>query len=105
MKEIVNKIFEGFMRFASSKTVTALKDGFVLTMPATLIGSLFLLIANIPIPGYTDFMARFLGAGWNVGLNQVSACTIDIMSMTIAVGIRYHYAKNGKLDSNPCGVL
>ncbi len=105
MKEIVNKIFEGFMRFASSKTVTALKDGFVLTMPATLIGSLFLLIANIPIPGYTDFMARFLGAGWNVGLNQVSACTFDILAMIIAVGIGYAYAKNEKLDGISCGIL
>ncbi len=105
MKEIVNKIFEGFMRFASSKTVTALKDGFVLTMPATLIGSLFLLIANIPIPGYADFMARFLGAGWNVGLNQVSACTFDILAMIIAVGIGYAYAKNEKLDGISCGIL
>lgn len=101
----LNKLFEGFTRFASTKPITALKDGFVLTMPATLIGSIFLLIANLPFSGYTDFMARVLGPDWNVGLNQVSACTFDILAMIIAVGIGYAYAKNEKCDGISCGIL
>ena len=84
MKKIIERGFDGFMRFASSKSVTALKDGFVLTMPATLIGSLFLLIANLPIPGYGAFMTRLFGPDWSVGLDQVSACTFDILAMIIA---------------------
>lgn len=103
--KFLNKLFEYFTRFASTKAVTALKDGFVLTMPATLIGSLFLLIANLPFNGYTDFMARIFGPEWNVGLNQVSACTFDILAMIIAVGIGYAYAKNEKLDGISCGIL
>lgn len=105
MKNFINKVFEGFMRFASTKTVTALKDGFVLTMPVTLIGSIFLLIANLPFAGYADFMARVLGDDWNVGLNQVSACTFDILAMIIAVGIGYAYVKNEKFDGISAGVL
>ena len=103
--KFLNKLFEGFTRFASTKPITALKDGFVLTMPATLIGSIFLLIANLPFSGYTDFMARVLGPDWNVGLNQVSACTFDILAMIIAVGIGYAYAKNEKCDGISCGIL
>lgn len=105
MKEFINKVFEGFMRFASTKTITALKDGFVLTMPATLIGSLFLLFANLPFAGYADFMAKIFGENWNIGLNQVSACTFDILAIIIAVGIGYAYAKNEKLDGMSCGIL
>lgn len=105
MKNFINKVFEGFMRFASTKTVTALKDGFVLTMPVTLIGSIFLLIANLPFAGYADFMARVLGDDWNVGLNQVSACTFDILAMIIAVGIGYAYVKNEKFDGISAGIL
>lgn len=105
MKEFTDKVFEGFMRFASTKTVTALKDGFVLTMPATLIGSVFLLIANLPFNGYADFMARTFGNEWNAGLNQVSACTFDILAIIIAVGIGYAYAKNEGLDGIACGIL
>ncbi len=105
MKNFINKVFEGFMRFASTKTVTALKDGFVLTMPATLIGSLFLLVANLPFAGYSEFMAKFLGENWNIGLNQVSACTFDILAMIIAVGIGYAYARNEKFDGISCGIL
>lgn len=105
MKEFINKVFEAFMRFASTKTVTALKDGFVLTMPATLIGSLFLLIANLPFAGYAEFMARVFGENWNIGLNQVSACTFDILAIIIAIGIAYAYAKNEKQDGAACGIL
>lgn len=105
MKEFTNKLFEGFMRFASTKAVTALKDGFVLTMPATLIGSLFLLVANLPFNGYAEYMAGILGANWNAGLNQVSACTFDILAIIIAVGIGYAYAKNEKCDGISCGIL
>lgn len=105
MKEFINKVFEGFMKFASTRPITALKDGFVLTMPATLIGSLFLLIANLPFPGYADFMADIFGENWNIGLSQVSACTFDILAMIIAVGIGYAYAKNEKMDGISCGVL
>ena len=105
MKKIIERGFDGFMRFASSKSVTALKDGFVLTMPATLIGSLFLLIANLPIPGYGAFMTRLFGPDWNVGLDQVSACTFDILAMIIAVGIGYAYARNEGADGISCGIL
>lgn len=101
----MNKIFEGFMKFASSKPITALKDGFVLTMPITLIGSIFLLIANLPFKNYSDYMVKAFGPDWNVGLNQVSACTFDILAIIIAIGIGYAYAKNEKLDGISCGIL
>lgn len=105
MKAFTDKLFEAFLRFAGTKAITALKDGFVLTMPATLIGSLFLLIANLPFAGYADFMAGILGKNWNIGLSQVSACTFDILAMIIAFGIGYSYAKNEKCDGISCGIL
>lgn len=103
--DLLNKLFEAFTRFASTKPVTALKDGFVLTMPATLIGSIFLLIANLPLPNYGETMAGIFGANWNMGLNQVSACTFDILAIIIAIGIGYAYAKNEKCDGISCGIL
>ena len=52
MKDFFDKLLDKFMQAASTKSITALKDGFVLTMPITLIGSLFLLIANLPFSNY-----------------------------------------------------
>ena len=51
---VAQKTLDVFVKFASTKAITALKDGFVLSMPITLVGSIFLLIANLPITGYTD---------------------------------------------------
>ena len=44
IEKFFNKMMPAFMKFANSKVVSALKDGFVLTMPLTLIGSVFMLI-------------------------------------------------------------
>lgn len=49
---IINKAMPYTMKFANAKPVKALKDGFVIVMPLTLIGSIFLLLSNLPINGY-----------------------------------------------------
>lgn len=105
MKNFFDKILDKFMRIASTKSITALKDGFVLTMPITLIGSIFLLIANLPFANYAAFMENTFGPEWNVGLNQVSACTFDILAIIIAVGIGYAYAKNENCDGVSSAIL
>ncbi|MFD1804723.1 PTS sugar transporter subunit IIC [Mixta tenebrionis] len=85
-------------RIASTKALVALKDGFILTMPATLIGSLFLLAANLPVAGYQDFMASLFGERWDSGINKVVGSTFDIIAIISVLGISYHYAKNERVD-------
>lgn len=105
MSGMLDNLLNKFLKFANTKTITALKDGFVLTMPITLVGSLFLLIANLPFQNYGAFMAKTFGENWNIGLNQVSANTFDILAMVIAIGIGYAYATNEKVDGISCGIL
>ncbi|KFI98086.1 PTS sugar transporter subunit IIC [Bifidobacterium stellenboschense] len=105
MQAIGDAMLNGFMKFASLKALVALKDGFILTMPATLIGSLFLLIANLPFTGYADFMAKTFGDNWNIALNQVSTATFNILAIIVAVGIGYAYARNEKCDGISSGLL
>ncbi|PLS25791.1 PTS sugar transporter subunit IIC [Bifidobacterium imperatoris] len=105
MQAIGNAMLNGFMKFASLKALVALKDGFILTMPATLIGSLFLLLANLPFEGYSDWMAGIFGDMWNVGLNQVTTATFNILAIIVAVGIGYAYARNEKCDGISSGLL
>ena len=49
-QEMFDKFVEFMARFAEYKAVAALRDGFIMTTPFTICGSLFLLIANLPIP-------------------------------------------------------
>lgn len=105
IKSGFNKFMEILMKFASLKGIVALKDGFVLTVPLTLAGSIFLLLANLPFAGYADFMAGIFGPNWNVPLNQVTGATFDILALLIAIGLPYKYAENEGYDSIGCGLL
>ena len=43
-----DKVTPVIMKFVNTKAVSALKDGLLYTMPLSLVGSLFLLLAQIP---------------------------------------------------------
>lgn len=105
MNEKFDKFLNGFMKVANTKALVALKDGFVLTMPATLIGSIFLLLANLPIPNYGTFMENTFGGNWNLALNQVSGASFDILAILSVVGIAYSYAKNEGQDGISTGFI
>lgn len=99
------KLMPYILKFANAKPTSAIKDGFILTMPLTLIGSIFLLIANIPVPGYTDMMTNLFGAGWDAPLYQVVGATFDIVALVGVFGIAYAYTKNEGFDGVSSGIL
>ena len=37
---------------SKNKVLSAIRDGFLITVPITIVGSIFLLISNFPIAGY-----------------------------------------------------
>ncbi|ALV21401.1 MAG: PTS sugar transporter subunit IIC [Carnobacterium sp.] len=96
--EFFNKMLDPFLKFVNTKTMMAIKDGFLLTMPITLVGSLFLLIANFPIPKWDSWMSNIFGTDWSAPLNQVAGSTFDILAVVAVLGISYTYAKNEKVD-------
>lgn len=105
ISKLFNEFLNGIARIANTKPLRALKDGFVLTMPITLIGSLFLLFANLPIDGYEDFMANTFGPQWNIGLNQVVGSSFDILALITVIGIAYFYTKNEGEDGIASAVI
>ena len=74
-------------------------------MPATIIGSIFLLIGNFPINGWSDKMASIFGANWQTPLNQVSGATFDILALIAVFGIAYAYTRNEGHEAVPAGIL
>ena len=101
----INKIMGYLMKFVNTRPIVALKDGFLFTMPLTIIGSLFLLIGNLPINGYSDFMAGIFGSNWNIPLEQVTGGTYDMLALIAAFGIAYSFTKNENIDGVPAGIL
>lgn len=101
----VDKILPVVLKFVNSRPVRAIKDGFIYTMPLTIIGSLFLLLAFIPIPGYGDFMARIFGNDWMAPLFQVVGATFDLLALIGVFGIAYSYVKNEGIDGVSAGIF
>ena len=40
-----------------NKYLTAIRDGFLVSTPLLIVGSIFLLLANFPIKAWTDFIS------------------------------------------------
>ena len=74
-EEMFNKFLEVMNRFAQIKAIVAVKDGFIMTTPFTICGSLFLLVACLPIPGWNELMSGLFGENWAAPLFAVCGAT------------------------------
>lgn len=97
-----NKVIPAIMKFVSLKGVVALKDGLLYTMPLTIVGSVFLLLANFPVPAVVNW---FDSMGWIDPLNQAYGATFNIIALIGVVGIAYKYVKNEGYEGLNAGVL
>ncbi|WP_431086902.1 PTS sugar transporter subunit IIC [Paenibacillus sp. 8b26] len=105
LERLFEKLMPAFAKFSNFKAIIALKDGFVLTMPLTLIGSIFMLIANLPISNWNEIMAGFFGPDWAAPLNQVTGATFDIIALIGVFGIAYSYVKSNNIEAVPAGII
>jgi cellobiose PTS system EIIC component len=85
-------------RLAAQRHLVALRDGIILTMPLIIVGSLFLILGNLPIPGYADFMANIFGESWNTKLQYPVNVTFDVMAIFACFGIAYRLAQAYESD-------
>lgn len=105
MNERLNWLLGKVLQIVNSKPIVAIKEGFMLTMPLTIVGSVFLLIVFVPIPGYSDFMSGIFGVEWKAPLFQVVGATFDILALIGAFGIAYTYVKYEGYPGANAGVL
>lgn len=85
-------------RIGKNKYLIAIRDGFLLSMPLLIVGSFFLLIANFPIPGWTDFWARFFGDNWASYFSKPTDATFSIMAILAVIGIGYSFSEQMNVD-------
>jgi PTS system cellobiose-specific IIC component len=99
------KVIPSVMKFVNLKGVVALKDGLMFTLPLTIVGSLFLLLAQLPIPALNTWIASVFGEGWTDPLWQAFGATFGIIALVAAIGIAYTYAKNEGHEPLSAGVI
>lgn len=92
-------------KVAEQRHLQAIRDGIILTMPFLIIGSFFLIISALPIPGYNDFMAGLFGESWQKALGYPVSATFNIMALIAVFGIAYRLGEYYKVDALASGAL
>ncbi|WP_338631192.1 PTS sugar transporter subunit IIC [Clostridium baratii] len=86
-------------KLGRNKILVAIRDGFLITTPLLIVGSIFLLIANFPIPGWEEFWNNILGPNWASWFTNVSRATFNMIALLTCVGTGYAYARELKGDA------
>ena len=79
--------------FSNKKYLVALRDGMVITVPFTILGSIFLIINNLPFEGWGGVVKPISGI-----LNAPVTVTFGLLSLIVVCGLSYQMAKLNKID-------
>ncbi|MFT8727711.1 MAG: PTS transporter subunit EIIC [Liquorilactobacillus ghanensis] len=100
--EFINKkVLLPIMKFVNTKPITALKDGMVYALPFIIIGSVFLILSNIPIPAVANALKA---SGWSAVFSQAYTASFGLISVWASIGIAYVYVRNEGYEPLPAGL-
>lgn len=87
-------------KLSSQLHLMALRDGMLAYLPFTIIASVFLILAFIPIPGYTEFVTNIFNDGgvWQGKLILVANSTKDVGGVLVLIATAYSLAKSYNAD-------
>lgn len=110
MKKIIDLLDRRFVPIASKigaqRHLVAVRDGFVVIMPLMIVGSLAVLINNLPIDAYQNMMnSIFDGDGWKGFANSISQGAFNVMSLIVVYTISAALAKSYKKDGVTAGAI
>lgn len=86
-----------------NKILISIRDGFMFTVPITIVASIFLLISNFPIDGWSNFVAGIFGVGWESHLARVTRVGFNTVALLGALGIGYAYSRENGIDNKIAG--
>ncbi|APX72978.1 PTS sugar transporter subunit IIC [Companilactobacillus allii] len=86
-------------KLGSNRILIAIRDGFLITTPLIIVASIFLLIANFPIPGWSEFWANYFGNGWESWFTNVSRAVFNTVGFFTCFSTAYAYARQIKSDA------
>ncbi|UQS82291.1 PTS sugar transporter subunit IIC [Bombilactobacillus folatiphilus] len=93
------------VKLGNNVVLRSLRDGFLIIMPLIIVTSIFLLIGNFPIPGWSAFWTHILGAKWNDWFAAVSNSVFSFTGILSCMGIAYAYGKNRGLQAIHSSVI
>ncbi len=68
----------------------AIRNGFLFCLPLVTLGALAVLLNNLPLPGYRDFMQEVFGESWRHFGGLIWQGTFGVLSVPMLLGTSYH---------------
>lgn len=101
MKFIKEKVLSAILKFINTKGVAAVKNGMIRTIPVIITGSIFLILAQLPIESWAKVVA-------DCGLQEVFfkaySATFQIEAIVAVFAIAYEYASSEKIEPYGAGI-
>ncbi|MGL5313800.1 MAG: PTS cellobiose transporter subunit IIC [Peptostreptococcaceae bacterium] len=85
-------------KIGENKYLQSIRDGLLMTMPFIMVGSIFMILANLPIPGYPEMMTKIFGSSWKAYFVLPSRATFDLVAVFASITIPYSLSKKLSLD-------
>ncbi|MBM6614769.1 PTS sugar transporter subunit IIC [Desemzia sp. RIT804] len=93
-------------KIGAQRHLVAIRDSFIVTMPLMILGSLVVLINNLPITMYQNFMNNIFGEElWKSFGGNVWNGTFGILSILIAFLVAHNLSKSYDKDGIAAGVV
>ncbi|EIQ82195.1 UNVERIFIED_CONTAM: PTS sugar transporter subunit IIC [Streptococcus canis] len=99
---IENRLMPVAAKMSSNKALVAIRDGITLSMPLLIIGSIFMIIASFPFPGWESWLGEIGVAGY---LWKGVDGSFSLLGLVSAFGIAYSYSKQEKVDGVASGLI
>lgn len=101
MKDFKDKIIATILKFINTKGVAAVKNGMIRTIPVIITGSIFLILAQLPVESWAKAVA-------DCGLQEVFfkaySATFQIEAVVAVFAIAYEYAVKEKIEPYGAGI-
>ena len=88
-------------KLGTNRYLKAISSGFIAIMAATIVGSIFTLIGNLPFTGWTAWLAS---TGLNKILELPGQCTTDLIAVYAVFFIAYNLAQTFEVDGKGAGL-
>ncbi|KON87938.1 PTS cellobiose transporter subunit IIC [Sporosarcina globispora] len=99
---MLEKVEEIAGRIGNQRHLRSLRDGILLSMPLIIIGSIFLILGNLPINGYTDWLADI---GLAPILSKIVNGSFGLMAIVAVFGIAHSLAEYYEVDGVSAGII
>ncbi len=86
---IQGRLIPPLAKIANQRHLVSVRNGLVVTLPAIIAGSLFLIVGNIPIDAWTIFLEPY-----QFMIDAAVSASFGIISLLAAIGIGYELSKN-----------